>query len=577
MSESNNAKNETSSSPTITGEIRVDVFGRTDVGLVREHNEDNFLIADLTEGNRNIKPEVRQHTVGKNGSIFVVCDGMGGAAAGEVASQIAVDTIYNMMQKGEPPKSEEALAQRLEKAICEAGRRILTAAKLNRSQRGMGTTVTAAALIGPRLIVGQVGDSRAYILRGQQFVQITKDQSLVQQLIDAKQMTEEEARSFDKNNIILQALGTSEEVHVDITSVVLKNGDKMVLCSDGLCGLVDNETIGQVVYDALNPLEACRVLTESACEAGGYDNITVIVSAFEGDTLKTAPEDGTDDETLQYERYAFSRTEISTARKMRPSKDSNVIDDDEEDDESSEVRGSTPTTERTEIRKNADGVNLSLFGAVGVLLLMLVGIIGYFALGGAPSDDAETETSETPSAVVAPPEQPVTVPQSETNSPPPSPSKVSTPVPAPATPSQLATHGDADKLPELAPTPEEAITKKAKGQGEKSKKETSPATAAPPVNAKKDPTEDLSKNSGSASDEPSAEEMAAGGDEALPDDEPPQLKLSPPNPYNEKNDKKENAGKQPQKTSEDTEGKSAPPKAEGDSPKVIDDNPFSGT
>ena len=206
MSDSSNNSTGSQEAGKRTSGIGVDVFGRTDVGLVRDHNEDNFLIADLTSGNRSIRPEVRQHIVGDRGSLFAVCDGMGGAAAGEVASKIGVDTIYEVLQEGEPPADDYALARRLDEAICEAGTRIFTAAKLNRGQRGMGTTATVAVLIGPRLVIGQVGDSRAHIVRGDELVQITKDQSLVQQLIDAKQLTEEEAKDFDRSYIILQAL-----------------------------------------------------------------------------------------------------------------------------------------------------------------------------------------------------------------------------------------------------------------------------------------------------------------------------------------------------------------------------------
>ena len=465
MSESNNAKNSSPSSTT-TAEIRVDVFGRTDVGLVREHNEDNFLIADLTAGNRNIKPEVRQHVIGEKGSIFVVCDGMGGAAAGEVASQIAVDTIYDMMQKGDSPDSEEALAQRLEKAISEAGRRILTAAKLNRSQRGMGTTVTAAALMGERLLVGQVGDSRAYILRGRQFVQVTKDQSLVQQLIDAKQMTEEEARSFDKNNIILQALGTAEEVHVDMTSVLLKGGDRLVICSDGLCGLVENEAIGRAVYDAANPLEACRVLTEQACEAGGYDNITVIVASFEGEGLDSALSEDEIDETLIYDRYAFSRESETTSRKFRP--DRKETNETENDDEigSFEEEFDDDFDDQTLIPEETSGVNKPLLGAVTSILLIIVVIFVYMYFMGR-DEAAAVQTQEAIPTVTTPtiPPQPSpallkqNTPPPTVVKPPPAPQPVAPATSPNQTAAQEETREKDETAPALAPTPEEAITK----------------------------------------------------------------------------------------------------------------------
>ena len=285
MTESETENNATPSTGSGDDSIVVRVFGRTDVGLVREHNEDNFLIADLALGNRSIKPEVRTHTVGDKGSLFAVCDGMGGAAAGEVASRIAVDTIYEMMQEGDAAIDSYALARRLDLAIREAGSRIYTAARLNRGQRGMGTTVTAAVLNGSRILFGQVGDSRAHVIRGGELVQVTKDQSLVQQLIDAKQLTEEEAKSFDKSNIILQALGTTEEVHVDVTSVELERGDALVMCSDGLSGLVEPEAIRDAVLEIDDPMEACRKLTDMACDAGGDDNITVIVARFDGEKL----------------------------------------------------------------------------------------------------------------------------------------------------------------------------------------------------------------------------------------------------------------------------------------------------
>ncbi|MDJ0764422.1 MAG: protein phosphatase 2C domain-containing protein [Myxococcota bacterium] len=312
----NTPENKTGSAKTVPSgkEITVHVFGRTDVGLVREHNEDNFLVADLTAGNRSIKPEVQEHVVGPKGSLFTVCDGMGGAAAGEVASKIGVDTIYDMMQAEPLPETDEDLACRLEAAITEAGLRIFKAAKEDRRQRGMGTTVTAAVMTGPRLIIGQVGDSRAYILRGENLVQVTKDQSLVQQLIDAKQLTVEEAKHFDKTNIILQALGTAEEIHVDMTSVVLRRGDILVMCSDGLSGLVSEDIMTRVIQDISDPTEVCRTLTDLACHAGGHDNITVIIARFGGDGLLVSKD--TDD--LSYRQYRYSTSSEITLRSPNP-------------------------------------------------------------------------------------------------------------------------------------------------------------------------------------------------------------------------------------------------------------------
>src|SRR4029079_12479578 len=139
------------------------------------------------------------------------------------------------------------LAARLVYAIEAAGLRIFSEAKLDRTRRGMGTTSTIAALRDDHLLFRQVGDSRAYILRGDKLVQATRDQSLVNQLIEAGQLTAEEAETFEHNNIILQALGTSDSVQVDLTFVELKRGDTLLLCSDGLSGMVRNEEIREVL------------------------------------------------------------------------------------------------------------------------------------------------------------------------------------------------------------------------------------------------------------------------------------------------------------------------------------------
>jgi PPM family protein phosphatase len=282
--------------------IRVSLFGRTDVGQIREHNEDNFLVADLTRKSRSLMEVDRTQEIGPRGTVLGVCDGMGGAAAGEVAAQLAVDIIYEKLVQGDRPRSHDDLARRLVFAVEEAGARIFNEARADRARRGMGTTATVAALMDNRLFIAQVGDSRGYILRDDALVQVTRDQSLVNQLIEAGQLTEEEAETFEHNNIILQALGTAETVQVDLTYVDLKRGDTLLLCSDGLSGMIRNEEIRQVLLDVRDPLEACKVLTERANLAGGHDNITVIVARFDGETL---PPRAAEDEPLKYRKYAL--------------------------------------------------------------------------------------------------------------------------------------------------------------------------------------------------------------------------------------------------------------------------------
>jgi serine/threonine protein phosphatase PrpC len=200
------------------------------------------------------------------------------------------------------PLSRDELARRLVRAIEAAGLRIFQEAKLDRTRRGMGTTVTAAALVDDHLFFAQVGDSRGYVMRQGQLVQLTRDQSLVNQLIEAGQLTEEEAETFEHNNIILQALGTADTVQVDLTYCELRRGDSLLLCSDGLSGMVRFDDIREALRSTSEPIDACKLLTERANQAGGHDNITVIVVQFDGEGLRTLSTDG---EPLKYRKYAL--------------------------------------------------------------------------------------------------------------------------------------------------------------------------------------------------------------------------------------------------------------------------------
>ncbi|HEX5657354.1 MAG TPA: Stp1/IreP family PP2C-type Ser/Thr phosphatase, partial [Polyangiales bacterium] len=295
--------------------ITVKVVGRTDVGLVREHNEDNYLLADLATGSRE---PANFHEVPSSGLLFAVCDGMGGAAAGEVASQMAVDTLYEIMRRGGVPEDRDALARSLVRSVEEAGSRIFESARADRSKRGMGTTSTVAALMDKTLFVGQVGDSRAYVLRAGELKQITKDQSLVNQLIEAGQLTEDEAEAFEHSNIILQALGTTEQVSVDLTFLELRQGDRLLICSDGLSGLVHGETIREVLSEYAELEAGCERLIELAKVGGGHDNITVILAEFGGPGLaEPQPND-----LAGYQQYPLPLD--NTARGLVPSTHSDV-------------------------------------------------------------------------------------------------------------------------------------------------------------------------------------------------------------------------------------------------------------
>ena len=269
--------------------IKVSVFARTDVGQQREHNEDAFLVADLTRQNASLLPEVREHELGPKGSLLMVADGMGGAAAGEVASRIATDSVYEHLTEHwitDKEDTPQQFAFRLREAVEGANARIHEHAKQNPDRRGMGTTTTAVGILGDYLYLTQVGDSRAYLVRQGRATLLTKDQSLMQRLVDAGELTEEEAERSERKNIILQALGPDPRVRVDLTHQEIRRGDTVVVCSDGLSGQVTAEEIATAITDNQDLVAACGALIDLANERGGPDNITAIVARIGGDSLK---------------------------------------------------------------------------------------------------------------------------------------------------------------------------------------------------------------------------------------------------------------------------------------------------
>jgi protein phosphatase len=276
------------SSPSPEKPIVVHVFGRTDVGRMREHNEDAFVVVDLTRGNATLQPEVRTHDVGDRGTLFMVADGMGGAAAGEIASAMAIEAVLrevsDALTSAEPP-DDDAFATAIKRATASANAEIHGFALEHPEFRGMGTTATVAGVLGDTVYVAQVGDSRAYLIRDGKAQQITKDQSLMQKLVEAGEMTEEEAELSERRNIILQALGPEPTIKIDLTHQQLRRGDLLVLCSDGLSGQVKADEIARVVSEEPDLTAACKRLIDRANDAGGPDNITVIVARFEGDGL----------------------------------------------------------------------------------------------------------------------------------------------------------------------------------------------------------------------------------------------------------------------------------------------------
>jgi serine/threonine protein phosphatase PrpC len=227
----------------------------TDVGLVRSNNQDRLLVAS---------------------SLFAVADGMGGHAAGEVASQVAVEALERAFEALEVPTSEG-----LGQAARQANRMVWERAQTDPALRGMGTTLVALALVrssGPEEIaIVNVGDSRAYRLRGTSLQQLTVDHSLVQELVDEGQLQEEEMAFHPQRHVLTRALGVDPDVAVDVIGVAPEPGDRFLLCSDGLIREVGDEMVASVLRRLDDPDDAARELVEVAKEHGGADNITVVV------------------------------------------------------------------------------------------------------------------------------------------------------------------------------------------------------------------------------------------------------------------------------------------------------------
>jgi len=275
----------------------VELYAKSDVGRVRRGNEDNFLILDLsteqtwtgTEG--AVPPEkLTRFDLGAKGLVLVVSDGMGGALAGDVASRMAVDSVREMLiGAGGEEACDPAidLVECLKNATVYANLAIHLRSQEDSRCAGMGATFTGAAVKGDSLDLVQVGDSRGYVIRKGQIRLATKDQSLVQQLVDVGQISESEAETHMFRNVILQALGAQSEIAPVTGKIRLRQGDVVLLCSDGLSGKLRAEDIQHIVVKSNGDLaKACDALVDEANNRGGEDNITVVLARFLGDDLE---------------------------------------------------------------------------------------------------------------------------------------------------------------------------------------------------------------------------------------------------------------------------------------------------
>jgi serine/threonine protein phosphatase PrpC len=259
--------------------VTLTVCGQTDLGLVRKTNEDAFAIADLTAGSLLQEPRVAQFEVGQRGALLAVSDGMGGHNAGEVASALVVESLRRSMASEGGGGASDAL---LEKATLEANREVWQAAH-SPGQEHMGATLTALFVHGTTAYIAEVGDSRAYLLRGGEIAQVTRDQSYVQLLVDSGAMSAEDAKHSDLSNVVLQAMGSKPEVSVALGRLDLRQRDCLVLCSDGLSNKLSADEMRQAILSSPSLDAACASLIDEAKRRGGEDNITAVVAGVQGD------------------------------------------------------------------------------------------------------------------------------------------------------------------------------------------------------------------------------------------------------------------------------------------------------
>jgi PPM family protein phosphatase len=278
----------------------VEVFATSHVGRVRKGNEDNYLLLDLANLNTwtssqdpsEFIVESQRFEVDANGIVLAVSDGMGGALAGEVASQMAVETVSKRLLDNDPDSTispdvfGNSLVEKLYESTVYANHLIHRQGRTDPQYSGMGATFTGLTVTPESVDLVQVGDSRTYLIRNSEIFQLTKDQSLVQQLIDAHQIQPEEAETHPLKNVILQALGAQNEVFPVPARIFPQQGDILLICTDGLSNKLRSSEMLEIVTSNLDNLgQAAAHLVRDANENGGEDNITVVLAKITGDSV----------------------------------------------------------------------------------------------------------------------------------------------------------------------------------------------------------------------------------------------------------------------------------------------------
>jgi serine/threonine protein phosphatase PrpC len=276
-----------------TPNIALTLFGRSDVGKTRTNDEDAFVISDLSTADRihaMTSPVTLQ--VSDRGILVAVSDGMGGANAGEVASSMVLSSLRRGMTTVQAANADAALRV----SIDQANQQVFDTAQAT-GRAGMGATLTAVLFHGSYAYIAEIGDSRAYLLRARRLVQLTRDQSMVQTLIDGGALTQEESETSQYKNVILQAMGISPSVDPALNRMSLRKNDRILVCSDGLTGPLKSQEMLNAMLTGETLESACAKLVAAALAGGGEDDITVVMVEVNGEGAPVL----TDDERLSIE------------------------------------------------------------------------------------------------------------------------------------------------------------------------------------------------------------------------------------------------------------------------------------
>jgi serine/threonine protein phosphatase PrpC len=285
--------------------VRIDYGAVSDTGKVRDNNEDHFLVSKVSRKQdvllTNVPHDHIPQLTGEDGYTMIVADGMGGMAAGEVASRLAITTGLKLIQKSPKwgfkinKKEARELFERVNQHLQKIDETLSLRSESDRRLFGMGTTLTAAYSVGADLFIFHVGDSRAYLFRKGALRQLTKDHNVAQAMADAGYIAPEEVRHHSKRNVLTNFLGGHHgKVKTDLRWLRVADGDLLLLCSDGLNDMVDDESIARILREQMEPGDAAQALLREALERGGKDNVTIIVARYAVPSLTqlVGPESG---------------------------------------------------------------------------------------------------------------------------------------------------------------------------------------------------------------------------------------------------------------------------------------------